>query len=66
MTEAIFTRKQIEELAAKKTGVSLALANAELARLTKNLFVGHCPGDAGYGDGQQRQPNHLIGNRHNY
>lgn len=65
MTEAVFTGEEVKELAAEHAGMPVTLADTVFTRLTKHLFVSHCPGDAGDGDGQHEQPNHLIRNRHN-
>src|SRR5579884_897583 len=64
VAEAVFAGEEVKELATNQAGMALALPNAVLARLAEDLFVGHRPGDARYGDGQQDQPDHLMGYRH--
>lgn len=46
MAEAIFTRKNIEELALEKIFSRFAAFLTKLARFAENLFLGYRPRDA--------------------
>lgn len=59
MAEAIFTSENEEELPDPEAAVLLAFADAVIARLAEDLFMGNGPGDAGDGNGQQEQPDDL-------
>jgi hypothetical protein len=60
MAEAILAGKQIKEFAAEHRSGLGAFFQAILARLTKDLFVGHGPGDACNRNSQNQQPCDLV------
>jgi hypothetical protein len=64
MAEAILTRKKVKEFPLIPLRASLALFDTELARLAKNLFVRNGPGDTGYRDCQDKQPDDLKAQVH--
>jgi hypothetical protein len=66
MAEAVFTGKQVEELAAVHGPVFAALTNAKLAGLTEHFFVGDGPGDGRHGKGEYEHPYDLQRDEHGY
>lgn len=64
MAEAVLAGKDEEKFTDKEMRIVFALFGTPLARLTKDLFVCHRPGDAGNRDRQQEQPHNLQVKRH--
>ena len=64
MTEAEFTGKKEEKLAAYRVGMGLTLAETIFARLAEDFFMSDGPGDAGYGQRERKKPYDLQCERH--
>src|SRR5947207_10365190 len=52
VAEAVFAGEQVEEFSLVPARARLALPDAELARLAKDLLVRHSPRETRYGDGE--------------
>jgi hypothetical protein len=63
MTEAILAGEQVKELPLINLLAVLAPVLAELARLSKNLLMRNCPGDAGDGESKQQEKGELMRKR---
>lgn len=64
VAEAVFACEQVEELSLVPAPAIPALADAEIARLAKYLFVRHSPRDAGDGKPEDEQRDYLRGQIH--
>ncbi len=64
MAEAEFAGEEEEELATRRIGMALALADAIFARFTEDFFMRHGPGDAGNGERERKKPYELQRERH--
>lgn len=64
MAEAEFAGKEEKELAARRIGMALTLADAIFARLAEDLFMRDSPGDAGNGERKRKKPYELQRERH--
>jgi hypothetical protein len=64
MAKAEFAGKEEEKFAAYRVGMDLTLADAIFARLAKDFFMRHGPGDRGDGDSERKKPYELERERH--
>lgn len=60
VAEAVLAGKQVEKLSLEKRATTLALVHAVLARLAKDLFVGHRPGNARHWNRQNESDPELY------
>jgi hypothetical protein len=59
VTEAVFTRKQIEEFTLQEPWGRVTFRLAEFSGLLENVFMRHGPGNTRNWDGQNEQPQEL-------
>src|SRR5215469_1883363 len=59
VTEAVFTREEMKQLSLPQLLRGLARLHAEIARLTKNLFVRDRPRNRRYRYGEYQKPQDL-------
>jgi hypothetical protein len=60
MAETILAGEQVEKFAGQQRPAVLAPGNTVFARLAKDFFVRHRPGDTGDRDCQDKKPNDLL------
>jgi hypothetical protein len=66
VAKAVLAGEEVEEFARHEPMTVLAPVLAPVPRLAKDLLVGDRPGDAGYGQGEQKKIRKLLMQSHKH